>query len=550
MSFQAGQMLGDYEVLEILGAGGMGKVYKVRNTISSRIEAAKVLLPDLANSPELADRFLREIRVTATLDHPNIAKLHTALRLDNQLLMIMEFVEGTTLEQVIDKGRLTYQQAAGYITQVLSALAFAHSRGVVHRDIKPANMMLTAGGVVKLMDFGIAKMAADRKLTQTGHTMGSLYYMSPEQIRGEANLDGRSDLYSVGISLYEMVTGEKPFEADSQYSIMAAHLNEAPRPPLERDPTLPPALNEIIMMAIAKDPAQRFQKAEAFRQALASMVPTAADQRAEAIAAPPRAAAAPPPVRAPEPPPVTPVRRGPVRLWYMLAGSVATIALLAVVVTQAPKWFRTSAGHEESPAAMQQQPPEPSSHEFAVQPPASERQQPDTGVAAAPGEPAEPVTAPVTAPRSEPAAARPSLVTQPPARVTEPPARPAPPEPMPPPARPAARSETQASEPPVSPPSRQPQQATDAAALGELRDQMMMLAARIGPVRSSIDNLRRSQQAAGLGLRNDIASAEQRLIYAMDEAEAAIGRGDVEAAKKYLNMSRLNLGTLDKFLGR
>ena len=273
MNYEIGSTVGDYQVVGILGAGGMGKVYKVRNVISDRVEAMKVLLPDLANEPELADRFLREIKVQASLEHPNIAALHTALRVDNQLLMLMEFVEGVTLEQKLKKGPLPTGPAVDYITQALSALEYAHAHGVIHRDIKPANMILTAAGVVKLMDFGIAKAADDRKLTMTGTTMGSLYYMSPEQIQGSANLDARSDLYSVGVSLYELVTGKRPFDGDSQFSIMSAHLQNTPTPPIVLDPKLPQALNDIILLSVTKDPDRRFQTAAAFANALRSVTP-------------------------------------------------------------------------------------------------------------------------------------------------------------------------------------------------------------------------------------------------------------------------------------
>jgi serine/threonine protein kinase len=194
MQLEIGSTIGDYQVVGMLGAGGMGKVYKVRNVISDRIEALKVLLPDLAGQSELADRFVREIKLQASLEHPNIAALHTALRVENQLLMLMEFVEGETLDQKLKGGPLPAAEAVEYIIQALAALSYAHQRGVIHRDIKPANMMLTPEGVIKLMDFGLAKAATDRKLTMTGTTMGSLYYMSPEQIQGSAALDARSDL--------------------------------------------------------------------------------------------------------------------------------------------------------------------------------------------------------------------------------------------------------------------------------------------------------------------------------------------------------------------
>src|SRR5581483_10140915 len=167
MAFQVGDRVGDYEVIAVLGAGGMGRVYKVRNVISERVEAMKVLLPNLANEPDLADRFIREIKVLASLNHPNIAALHTALRIENQLVMIMELVEGITLEERLRQGPIPLSDTLRYVDQVLAALSYAHARGIIHRDIKPANMMLTAGGVVKLMDFGIAKPAGDRRLTMT-----------------------------------------------------------------------------------------------------------------------------------------------------------------------------------------------------------------------------------------------------------------------------------------------------------------------------------------------------------------------------------------------
>jgi len=270
MSEETNKRIGDYQILNELGSGGMGRVYRVRNVISDRIEAMKVLLPDLAGRQELATRFLREIKLMASLNHPNIAGLRTAFTAENQLVMIMEYVEGTTLAERLEHGPIPTADAVNYIDQVLSALSYAHQQHVIHRDIKPANMMLTPQGVVKLMDFGIARAGDEHSLTMTGTTLGSLGYMSPEQVKGEP-IDARSDLYSVGVSLYEMVTGQRPFRADSDYSIMAAHVKEAPKPPVELQPGLPAALDEIILMAIAKDPAQRFQTAEAFRNALSSV---------------------------------------------------------------------------------------------------------------------------------------------------------------------------------------------------------------------------------------------------------------------------------------
>ncbi len=270
MSDETTKRVGDYEILKELGAGGMGKVYQVRNVITDRIEAMKVLLPDLVSTQDLAARFLREVKLTASLDHPNICALRTAFSNDNRLYMVMEYVEGTTMASKLDAGPLTVNEAVKYISQVLSAVSYAHQRHIIHRDIKPANMMLTTQGVIKLMDFGIARSGDERGLTMTGTTLGSIGYMSPEQVKGDP-VDERSDLYSVGIVLYEFVTSRRPFLANSEYSIMAAHLNQAPTPPLELNPGLPAALNEIILMAIAKEPAKRFQTADAFANALTTV---------------------------------------------------------------------------------------------------------------------------------------------------------------------------------------------------------------------------------------------------------------------------------------
>ncbi|HXA56262.1 MAG TPA: serine/threonine-protein kinase [Candidatus Acidoferrum sp.] len=267
-----GSRKGDYEILALLGVGGMGQVYKVRNVLSDRVEAMKVLLPNLADQKGLADRFIREIKVLAGIHHPNIAELRTALTIDNQLVMIMEFVEGSTLAARVQQGAIPYGQALGYIQQVLAALSYAHSQKIIHRDIKPANMMLTPTGVVKLMDFGIARQDGDVGLTVTNSTVGSIAYMSPEQVKGEP-ADARSDLYSVGVSLYEMVTGQRPFQGDTGFSIMQAHLQTMPKPPIELRPDLPATLSDLIMMAVAKEPAKRFQSADAFSRAIGSVMP-------------------------------------------------------------------------------------------------------------------------------------------------------------------------------------------------------------------------------------------------------------------------------------
>jgi serine/threonine-protein kinase len=300
-----GDRIGDYEIVELLGAGGMGQVYKVRHVISERIEAMKIVLPNSGGDEEPAQRFLREIKVQARLDHPNIARLHTAQMVGNQLVLVMEYVEGSSLEKLLNQGTLRLQQSVNYIGQVLDGLAYAHSLGVIHRDIKPGNIMRTSAGMVKLTDFGIARVKGDQRLTQAGCGVGSLYYVSPEQMSG-SDPDPRSDLYSLGITLYEMVTGRRPFTGTDQ-SVQAAHLHQTPYAPIDIVPGIPADLNDIILRAIEKNPAARFQNAEEFHTALQKTFYT---------------------------PPYQPSSR---RRLYMAAGSVATLVVLAAAMSEVPK---------------------------------------------------------------------------------------------------------------------------------------------------------------------------------------------------------------------
>ena len=266
--FQIGDMVGDYEIIGILGRGGMGKVFQVRNRLSDRVEAMKVILPGLEDDPGLADRFMREIKLLASLEHPNIAALRTALQIGNRVLMIMEFVDGVNLQDKLRDGPLPLADAVDCMRQVLQALAFAHARGVIHRDVKPANILMTPSGHVKLTDFGIARsVGSDRSLTATGLAVGSLTHLSPEQIEGRT-ADARSDLYSLGVTFYEAVTGKQPFVGDNDYAIMHAHLTGKPVPPSEVNPGIAPALSAVILKAMARTPEDRFQTALEFESAL------------------------------------------------------------------------------------------------------------------------------------------------------------------------------------------------------------------------------------------------------------------------------------------
>jgi eukaryotic-like serine/threonine-protein kinase len=279
MGFVVGQRIADYEVEGVLGTGGMGCIYRVCNVISGRTEAMKVLQADLSAEPELAARFRAEICTLAGLYHPNIAQLHTAIQYGNEQLMIMEFVEGCTLHQLAQQAPLLPITVTGYIQQVLSALSYAHSRGVVHCDVKPANIMVAPQGTVKLMDFGIARLKAKDEFGSPGAACGSPRYMSPEQACGSDIIDERSDIYSLGITLYKLLTGQLPFDDEPTHVLLHRQVNETPRPPIELNPQLSKSLSDLVMKALEKDPAQRFQTAAEFSDRLSEVTGVASSVR-------------------------------------------------------------------------------------------------------------------------------------------------------------------------------------------------------------------------------------------------------------------------------
>jgi serine/threonine protein kinase len=534
MSDPVSRRLGDYEILDVLGSGGMGRVYKVRNTITDRVEAMKVLLPDLQGHEAVAARFLREIKVLAALKHQNIAALLTALTIENQLVMVMEHVEGESLSSRVDHGAIPVQEALKYLDQVLDALNYAHHQHVIHRDIKPANMMLTHEGTVKLMDFGIARSDAEpKKLTATGTTIGSLSYMSPEQVKGEPT-DERSDLYSLGISFYEMITGAKPFHGDSDFSIMAAQISQAPTPPVQLQPGLPKIVNDIILKSIAKAPEQRFQSAEAFRYAVKrasqaicdgeTLVQGSVEIPASGVVAPqskqePRTIVQgsqeytvgstpvpPPDVRptptvtarttAPQPGPTAQPVPAPMpqptshRGLYMGMGALVVVIVLIAAGLYMPRWKKASAADGVDSGKQSQ-------------------------ATTATGQLQQPVEQP------KPAAAQPRKL---PAENTAP--------------------------APTGGKAAMSQPAPDRAELDAIEHEIDQLTSRAAAVNSSLDTLQRQQQAEGYGLRGDIASKQVSMKINLSKAQNAIGQNDAARAKRYADMATADVEALEKFLGR
>lgn len=269
-----GTTIGNYRIVDKLGAGGMGEVYRAEDTVLEREVALKSLHPFLTQDAGRLERFHSEAKTLAKLNHPNIAILHSFFAHNDVQYMVMEYVEGENFESLIRRfGRIPLRRTLEMFTEALRGFEHAHAKGVIHRDIKPANLMLNAENVVKITDFGIARVVGGQRLTQTGKLIGTLEYMSPEQVRGQEQ-DARSDIYSLGILLYEMVAGQVPFSSESDFEIMRSHLEVAPRAMRDLSDDVPEEIEAIICKALAKDPAQRFANARDFRLALEPILAT------------------------------------------------------------------------------------------------------------------------------------------------------------------------------------------------------------------------------------------------------------------------------------
>ena len=263
-------LAGRYELAGEIGQGGMAKVFKAIDKRLGRPVAVKVLAPALANDQAFVQRFQREAEAAARLNHPNIVGVFDSGSVGDVHYIVMELVEGRTLAEILAQdGRLLPERASEIGESVCSALTAAHAAGIVHRDVKPGNIMITPRGEVKVMDFGIARMDTGQTVAQTAAVMGTASYLSPEQAQG-GPIDARSDIYSVGIVLYEMLTGRPPFAGDSAVSVAMQHVQEAPVPPSQTVSGIPPTLDSIVMRAMSKNAANRYQSADSFRRDLES----------------------------------------------------------------------------------------------------------------------------------------------------------------------------------------------------------------------------------------------------------------------------------------
>ena len=261
-----GSEICNYQVVKLIGEGGMATVWRGEHPMLGKTVAIKVLDPLLARDQKLVQRFLDEARIQIDLKHPNIVATENFS--DDPLAMVMEFVEGSSLDERIGRraGPVPVQKALPLMMKIMEAVGHAHQHGVIHRDIKPANILVTPDGTVKVTDFGIAKILGGHGLTQTGAAMGTAAYMSPEQIKGAKNVDARSDIYSLGITFYEMLVGQTPFEGDpdteSDFELRRAQVSHPPPDPRSLCPAIPDAVAEVVLKALEKDPAQRPQTVE------------------------------------------------------------------------------------------------------------------------------------------------------------------------------------------------------------------------------------------------------------------------------------------------
>src|SRR6266849_1372950 len=263
-----GNLVGSYKITDKIGEGGMGAVFRGIDVMLEREVAVKMLRPELSQQPNIVERFRSEAVTLAKLNHPNIATLYSFLRQGEDFFMVMEFVRGETLDDLIRRsGAMPPDKAIGLLCQALEGIDHAHRMGIIHRDVKPANMMMTETGTLKVMDFGIARVLGTARMTKQGNIVGTIEYMSPEQVRGQET-DARSDIYSLGILLYEMLTGRVPFSSDSEFDLMKMQIDDAPQPPRVFSAQIPQAVEQAIMRALAKRPEARFQSAADFRNSL------------------------------------------------------------------------------------------------------------------------------------------------------------------------------------------------------------------------------------------------------------------------------------------
>jgi eukaryotic-like serine/threonine-protein kinase len=377
-----GTQIGSYRIEQKLGEGGMGTVYRATEINLDRTVAIKVLNSDLAGKPAIVERFRAEAKAQANLNHPNVAILYAFLLEHGNAMMVMEYVDGENFQQIVNRrGAIPAIEVVPLFKQALAGIGAAHEMGIVHRDIKPANIMLNQRGVVKVMDFGIAKVVGERGLTRTGVQLGTVFYMSPEQVKGQT-ADMRSDIYALGVTLYELLTAHVPFNAASEYDVLTDHVNTAPPLPSTHNANIPKGIESIVLKALEKKPDDRFQSVAEFADALdhpeawegyipksamvvlPGMAPTmeiqahpgySSGDATQRVFRPESQATLPPPAPAPF---WTPVRTGITAFAVILVAGIAAMVFFARSPSTPPP-LKPAATSQASPTTAEPTPPPP-----------------------------------------------------------------------------------------------------------------------------------------------------------------------------------------------
>lgn len=574
-----GRQIANYRIDTKLGEGGMGVVYKAMDLDLERAVAIKVLSAELTGDPALLERFRGEAKAQAHLNHANIASLYSLLTIDGHTSIVMEYLEGETLDQILRRRRqIPWQEAVPWFQQALLGIGFAHHNGIVHRDIKPSNIMVNRYGVVKVMDFGIAKMLGGRRLTKTGTQVGTVAYMSPEQVRDQP-VDVRSDIYSLGVTLYELLTAHLPFESDSDFQVMSDHVNTPPPPPSRHYPYIPEGIQQCVLKALEKDPDRRYQSVEEFGAALGRSEQPVAGGLSQTVAAfspgqtriepvsgvtqAPRpqdqpatgqgfSAAAARPLEQPMPVPAA-SNKGKILLLGGVLVMLAAVGLLGYQMFK-PKPAALSLGtsgggrvaglsaqpqaSESNTAAAQTSSPQPGASLTSASNP-QQGSAPDLmkslqGIAGSEGKTAGTgMRGPAAAPPNSVVKRRPATHSGSLAVTPAPPA-------------PQSPATSVAAAPAATPPAAGPTEAQ----LESAEDDLTKMKGRIDAVNQSLTNFKQQQAAQGYGLRGDMVAAESRLYSYFQNAQQALQNRNLEAAQKNMARAEKELTTLEHFLGR
>jgi predicted Ser/Thr protein kinase len=585
-SAMIGKKIANYQITEKLGEGGMGVVYKGMDTNLGRPVAVKMLTAELAHNPEIVDRFRAEARAQANLSHANLAVLYAFLVEDGTAFMVMEFVEGQTFEQMIRaRGPIPPETALPLFKQALQGVGAAHRMGIVHRDIKPSNIMMNTAGVVKVMDFGIAKVVGTRGMTRTGMQLGTPAYMAPEQIQNRP-IDTRTDIYALGITLYQMLSGQLPFQHESDFETMNSQVSATPPPMKQMFPYAPIQYQNVVNRALEKDPNNRFQTVEEFSAALenpdaipapgvaptvvaagamtmgsaptlmetSKTVAASGGTGAAAMASTPAiaktvlqpgvTAAAAMPAAAHMPP----VKKGGWNSGHTFAVvAVAAAVIILAVVSFSKKGSAVSVAQINAPSTSSQNSPLASPQAAAPAPAASV---PDdlmkSGTASDPstaspvpggGTPSAPMK-PVAPSVKVGAGGKSVNISTPGAKVN---------------VSPNGGVQVSGGGASVSvpaqeaPPNMSGMSPQEVDALEHRIDQ---LESRAAAINNSLDHMQKQQAASGYGLRGDMVAAQASMKTNLQKAQSSMEHGDPVKAKKYADAAAANAETLEQFLGR